>query len=128
MTRLNDLITLVRSGSSALLEALQSGELKGRDVRVAVRGFAKYATALATGHIATDDEQAKRLAICDRCNIVRPRPITNGQALYCGEPFADKLQQGMGCGCLVAIRVNGDELSPAGKTEVSTERCPLGRW
>lgn len=109
-------------------DAIDTGELTGREIRVAVRGFAKYAKALVAGNIASDEEQARRLAICDRCNIIRSRPIERGAALYCGEPFIDKIQQGMGCGCLVAIRVNGEPVSPAGKTEVATERCPLGRW
>lgn len=122
-------------GLGIMRNALRDGRLKGRDARVAVRGFTKYAIALKNGDIATNDTQAGRLESCLACPNIRTRAIAGagkfkgGTVYHCGVPFEDNGVRG--CGCLVALSVRGHDQSqpqPAGKTEVGTERCPAEKW
>lgn len=124
-------------GVDTLRYKLRAGELRGRDVRAAVRGFITYAKALARGDEASLHEQQTRTATCMKCPLVRKRKLAGagsfkgGIAWHCGMPFADRVESGGGCGCLVALTVNGYNggcATPAGKTEVGSERCPHGKW
>lgn len=112
----------------------------------AIVGASKYAAAVASGDIATPDEQALRIARCRTCPSLRvyPVPLLGVYAGFCGTPFKDKrADYPATCGCLTAwgppppdtsgldqvvkLRVLAG-LGTAGKACVASERCPQGRW
>ncbi|MBS0187282.1 MAG: hypothetical protein JSS51_04390 [Planctomycetes bacterium] len=102
----------------------------------AIKGASKYAKSIATGDVASDEEQRRRLEVCGQCKTRQRRRKHSGyRTLWCGEPFVP--EPGVNCGCLLAathenaavrVTVDGQELEPAGKLVVGSERCPAGRW
>ena len=137
MSKIQQLMQMAFVAPPLLVSALRNGDLSGHSVRVALRGFARYASAIGNGDVADDGTQAARVAACAACSIKRERKIAGagkfkgGVAWHCGTPFVDRLQSGGGCGCLVALQVRGhtmEEPKAAGKAEVGSETCPLGRW
>lgn len=126
------LVDLARLARDELVEMAQDGRLKGPNVWTALKGGAKYLTAVATGDTALEAVQQYRAGVCRTCQHANDRAVfMNGHpviAWYCGEPFEDK-GEGKPCGCLVGISVDGDPLQhAAGKAVVDSEDCPRGLW
>lgn len=128
---LRDIVAL---GMDEIVALARAGQLRPQHFGVAARGAVRYHKAIAAGDIASDAEQARRAAICGRCEHRRWRDVegeTKAIASYCGDPFVDR-GKGQPCGCLVMVTVAGDVVSDhaAGKAQVASERCPLrkARW
>ena len=97
----------------------------------ALKGAAKYVTAIATGAVAPEAVQADRAERCAACEE-RSRYSALGQFVWtCGPAGVDRLASPTNptCGCLVYSRPkNQVALTAAGKTVVASERCPQGKW
>lgn len=122
---------LAALGAEELLALAERGELAPRHLWVAAKGQSRYLKAIATGDIAADVEQVMRAGKCARCPIATVTKVVGGkmdgvEKLWCGTPM-DEHQDSGGCGCLVALRING-EIAPAAKPAVDSEQCPLGEW
>lgn len=84
---------------------------------MAARGAERFAVAILSGDVATEQERERRAAICRECPT-RKRVRVLGAVLesdWCGTPFV--AVDGVSCGCLLA-----------GKVSVQSETCPGGRW
>lgn len=104
-------------------------ELKVRHLWLALRGSGKYADAIVSGDVAEPMAQEFRCSECaTKCKSRREYESAEGIiAIYCG-PRLDQIEGDRPtCGCLVAVRVDG-QLLPAGKTIVRSESCPQGKW
>lgn len=132
------LTSLVRLGMDELVALARAGRLRPGHVGVAVKGGRRYHAAIERGDIASEDERARRAAICGRCEHRRWRDVgleegTDAKmiASYCGDAFVDQ-GKGRPCGCLVMVTVAGERVSDhaAGRAMVASERCPLrkARW
>ena len=80
-----------------------------------LRGAAGLTASTLGVDAAPADVAARRLAICDRCELSRPadEPVEKRR---CGR-LLDLRGSGCGCGCWV------DK-----KTRLAGQRCPLDRW
>jgi len=103
----------------------------------AIKGAAKYATALAIGDVADDGTAGARLRTCAACPSRKRYIMPSGfRTLWCGTPFEPVA--GAACGCLigagsdadssVAVTIEGAKYEPAGKLSVRSELCPRGAW
>lgn len=122
------LLELLALGRERIVGLARSGELSPAFLWVALRGAARYAEAVATGDVADAPTACHRAAVCGRCGThdVVGTSQRGTFAGYCGRVELP----GVSCGCLVTLTVLGDspEPRPAGKTLVSSERCPAGKW
>lgn len=123
---------LARLTRDELIAMAEDGRLRGPNVWTAIKGGARYLTAVATGDTALEAIQRYRAGVCRNCEHAKDRALfLNNQPViswYCGQPFED---QGAGkpCGCLVGISVDGEPLQhAAGKAVVDSEDCPLRKW
>lgn len=81
-------------------------------------GAAKFASAIATGDIAPDNEVEFRRSVCLACPTRKRVQLLGMDAPgdWCGNPLLPA-DQPPSCGCLIY-----------GKTLVASERCPQNKW
>lgn len=81
-----------------------------------IYGAAKFAAALASGDVASDEVSEQRREVCRGCPSRVRKPGLPGlpDSDWCGEPMEETPTT---CGCLLY-----------GKTMVASERCPAGKW
>jgi hypothetical protein len=124
----------VRIGAGEVQAKYLRGELSREHVIVAARGAEKYAVALARGDCAEDEvasERVNRCATCPSMTMTDTGSELDGGIVikcWCGPALEDHTKGVLPtCGCLVALRVNGQML-PAGKSLVGSEACDQERW
>lgn len=130
------LLELAHLGTKELISLANSGEIRMRNVWVALKGANKYRVAVSKGDLRPVDKANACARACAGCPSRTTRPATvNGLEVtvgYCGpmlEEVAANPSKGIQptCGCLVTITFAGD-LHPAGKSVVGSERCPQEQW
>lgn len=114
-------------GVETAVALARRGALNGANIRAAVKGYARYQAAILTGDVADSHLQMDRVRVCGACENFTARPLDGRPEVphYCGQPF--EAVNGGTCGCLVAITHEG-RTTAAGKSEVESESCPLGKW
>ena len=113
---------VVMHGGAVLVQLAIQGKLRPSHLWVGVRGAGRYAKAIASGDVASDQVVQERLCGergCLSCPCVTSTTEPGGYvAHWCGTPLTVATDDDGGtCGCLVEA-----------KASVASEACPRRRW
>lgn len=125
-----NLLDLAKLGKDEIVRMAKAGELAPRHLWIAMKGAAEYQAAVARGDIAHDVTQKSRADQCAECpsHTESPADLDGVVKLWCGRPYDPLLETVLPvCGCLVALRING-EIQPGARPAVASKRCPQEKW
>lgn len=117
MTLRDVALTITRGGATFTALALD-GRIGPREAWLGMRGAAKYTASVASGDVADEALQERRLSVCSACPARTADADVPESSGWCGPPFEAATIKGLPtCGCLLE-----------GKAAVRSEKCPRGLW
>ncbi len=137
MNAATETMRLARLGMPQLAAMAATGKLRGRHLGLAIEGASEYHEAIASGDVASEEDQDARASTCSTCPNLTPRGFRvlglGRVKFYCGEPFEADESRGR-CGCPIGTAESPDAIKqvrvehPGPRLMVASKQCPSGRF